>query len=74
MNSIKPGHYTSDNFTCFDVMIETQGMDAVTDFCICIAIKYLYRWKNKNGVEDIEKAYTYLEKFLEIENKGKNRR
>lgn len=38
-------------------------------------LKYMFRWKNKNGVQDLEKARWYLEhlidhvKLLEEENK-----
>lgn len=62
-----PQHYESGQFECIDVMIETQGAEAVANFCICNAFKYLYSWKHKNGVEDIKKAKWYIDKFLEIE-------
>lgn len=29
-------------------------------------IKYLTRWRDKNGVEDLRKAQHYLEKLIEI--------
>ncbi|MAO21022.1 MAG: hypothetical protein CMJ25_09755 [Phycisphaerae bacterium] len=39
------------------------------DWCEANAIKYITRWKDKNGVEDIKKAIHYLEILLErIEN------
>lgn len=62
-----PQHYERNGIECIDVMIETQGAEAVAAFCICNAFKYLYRWKHKNGVEDIKKAKWYIDKFLEIE-------
>ena len=31
------------------------------------AIKYLTRWRKKNGVEDILKAIHFLEKLVEVE-------
>jgi len=31
-------------------------------------IKYVTRWKNKNGVADLEKAKHYLEMLIEFEN------
>jgi len=31
------------------------------------AIKYITRWKKKNGVEDILKAIHFLEKLVEVE-------
>lgn len=29
-------------------------------------IKYVSRWKNKNGVEDLKKAQHYLAKLIEV--------
>lgn len=62
-----PGHYESGKFECIDVMLETQGPEAVKSFCICNAFKYLYRHKRKNGIEDIKKADWYLKKYIELE-------
>jgi hypothetical protein len=31
--------------------------------------KYVTRWKKKNGVVDLQKAFHFLEKYIEIENK-----
>lgn len=61
-----PGHYESGKFECIDVMLETQGPDAVAGFCICNAFKYLYRHNRKNGIEDVKKAQWYINKYLEI--------
>lgn len=62
-----PSHYETGKFECIDVMRETQSDAAVQDFCICNALKYIYRHRNKNGVEDIRKAKWYIDKYLEIE-------
>ena len=59
-------HYETGKFECIDVMCETQGVDAVIDFCICNGFKYLYRHKRKNGVEDLKKARWYLNKAIEL--------
>lgn len=61
-----PAHYETGKFECFDVMIETQGKEAVLNFCICNAFKYIYRFRNKGGDEDIKKANWYLSKYLEL--------
>lgn len=61
-----PSHYETGKYECIDVMIETQGIEAVKNFCICNAFKYLYRHENKNGVEDVRKAKRYLDKYLEL--------
>ena len=62
-----PPHYNTGKFESIDVMVETQGVEAVKDFCICNAFKYIYRHKFKNGTEDIKKAIWYLNKYVELE-------
>ena len=62
-----PKHYETGKFECIDVMIETQGIEAVKNFCICNAFKYIYRHKNKNGCEDVKKAIWYLNKYIELD-------
>lgn len=61
-----PNHYTG-KVECIDAMIETQGVDAVKNFCICNAFKYLWRHGKKNGLEDVKKAVWYLNKYIELE-------
>ena len=61
-----PSHYETGKFECIEVMIETQGKEAVMDFCLCNALKYLYRHRRKNGVEDIKKARWYADKYIEL--------
>ena len=65
-----PKHYETGKFECIDVMVETQGEDAVKAYCLCAAFKYLYRHKRKNGLEDIKKARWYLDKFIELEGEA----
>lgn len=62
-----PSHYETGKFECIDVMVETQGVEAVKAFCLCNAFKYIYRHNGKNGVEDIKKAQWYINKYLELE-------
>ena len=64
-----PSHYETGNFECIDVMVETQGKEAVMDFCVCNAFKYIYRHNSKNGIEDIKKAKWYLDKYIELSEK-----
>ena len=61
-----PSHYETGKFECIDVMLETQGEESVKNFCLCNALKYIYRHRRKNGVEDIKKAKWYIDKFLEL--------
>ena len=61
----RPAHYTSGGIECIDAMQAAFGAEAVKDFCLCNAFKYLWRHRNKNGVEDLEKACWYLNRMIE---------
>jgi hypothetical protein len=65
-----PAHYETGKFECIDVMVETQGKEAVKAYCLCAAFKYLYRHNRKNGLEDIKKARWYLDKYVELEGEN----
>lgn len=36
------------------------------------AIKYVTRWRDKGGIDDIRKAIHYLEKLIEVETCGRD--
>lgn len=58
-----PAHYEgSTSIECIEAMQIAFGKEAVIRFCLCNAFKYLWRHKNKNGREDLEKAQWYLDK------------
>lgn len=38
-------------------------------FCEGNAIKYICRWKDKNGIEDLKKARHYIELLIEAESR-----
>ena len=61
-----PSHYTSGKVECIDA-IESATCDLTGIEAVCTAniIKYVWRWKLKNGVEDLEKASWYLHKLIE---------
>ena len=70
-NVNKPAHYTQGSIECIDaiaeVVKELKGMEAVNTANV---IKYMWRWKHKNGIEDVKKAAWYcvdLVKRLEKE-------
>ena len=64
----KPKHYTNSKVECIDAMIETFGIEAVKNFCLCNAFKYHWRHDAKGGSEDIEKATWYMDKYKELVN------
>ena len=56
-----PEHYAeSCSLECIDVMELVFGREKLADYCVINAFKYMWRWKNKNGKEDLEKAKWYL--------------
>lgn len=61
----KPAHYNLGKVECIDALeaatITLTGIEAV---CTANAIKYLWRWKEKNGAEDLKKAKWYIERLL----------
>jgi len=65
-----PSHYTQGSIECIDaiaqVVKDLQGMEAM---CTGNAIKYLWRWKHKNGVEDLKKAQWYLQRMIDNSSK-----
>ena len=67
-------HYETGKFECIEVMQEVFGTEAVQNFCVCNAFKYLYRHRRKNGKEDIEKARWYINKYLALEEKDELKR
>lgn len=57
-----PKHYEgSTSLECIQVMELIFGLNAVLFFCLCNSFKYLWRFKNKNGLEDVKKAKWYLD-------------
>lgn len=61
-----PSHYMSETgLEAIDVIeaftFDLKGIEAV---CTGNALKYLCRWKSKNGVEDLKKAQWYLNRLI----------
>jgi hypothetical protein len=69
-NVNKPVHYQG-KIECIEcIESATDGLQGIEAFCTGNAIKYLYRWKKKNGIEDLKKAKWYIDKLLnEISDK-----
>lgn len=65
-NAINPTHYKGDGMDCIDAMLAAYGKEAVMHFCQCNAFKYLWRFNNKNGVEDLDKAVWYINKYQRL--------
>ena len=61
-----PEHYNAGTVECIDgIEAATESLSGFDGFCAGNAIKYLWRWKHKGGVEDLEKAKWYIDKLIE---------
>ena len=65
-----PSHYTQGGIECIDALkaatVSKTGIEAV---CTANVIKYLWRYEEKNGIEDVKKARWYIDRLIkELEN------
>ena len=61
-----PSHYTMGGVECIDAIeAAVTGLDGFEAFCIGNAIKYLWRWKYKGGLEDLNKAEFYIYRVID---------
>jgi hypothetical protein len=61
-----PSHYTQGSIECIDAIAQVvKDLDGMEAMCTGNAIKYLWRWKHKNGVEDLKKAQWYLQRMID---------
>ena len=61
----KPTHYTSGAIECIDaIAAATKDLNGIEAFDTGNAIKYLWRWKKKNGKQDLEKARWYVNHLI----------
>ena len=68
-----PSHYTQGAIECIDAIKEaTKGLLGIEAVCTANIIKYVWRWKFKNGVEDLHKARWYLDRLIEEVSNTKN--
>lgn len=63
-----PEHYTNGKVECIDALESaTMGLQGIEAVCTANAIKYLWRWKHKNGIEDLKKAIWYINRLIKTE-------
>ena len=61
-----PAHYTAGKVECIDALeAATSGLTGIEAVCTANAIKYLWRWKLKNGAEDLNKAKWYIDRLIQ---------
>jgi hypothetical protein len=62
-----PRHYTKGKIECIDALESaTADLNGIEAVCTANAIKYLWRWKQKDGIESLQKAVWYINKLIQI--------
>lgn len=59
-----PAHYTSGGIETIDFIGAKLSQDGFEGYLVGNIIKYIARYKLKNGVEDLKKAQWYLDKLI----------
>ena len=60
-----PPHYNVGGFEVIDIIQAfTQDLNGIAAVDTGNAIKYILRWHNKNGVEDLKKARWYIDHLI----------
>lgn len=60
---LNPKRYTQNKLQCWDFWIKA-GLDPL----IASAVKYVWRYKYKNGLQDLEKAKVFINKAIDTFN------
>ena len=63
-----PKHYQGDKMECIDAMAAMLSHDEFRGFLRGNIFKYMWRYKDKNGLEDLRKANWYLDRLIKFEN------
>jgi len=67
-NDVQVGgnHYTSKSVQPWEAMESWMSEEAFKGYIWGNVIKYMARWEDKGGVEDLKKARHYLDKLISI--------
>lgn len=67
-----PAHYTAGKIECIDAIeAAVTNLNGFEGVCVGNAIKYLFRWKLKGGVESLKKARWYIDRLIaNLESEG----
>ena len=67
----KPQHYrVGGEIECIDYIYQQLGAEGIKTYLEGNILKYMHRWRFKNGVEDLRKAKWYLDKLIMEEVQG----
>ena len=64
-----PSHYKTKTYECWDVfreIAEQNNMSPAESALFFNVFKYVWRYKSKDGVKDLEKAKNYIDELIKI--------
>ena len=67
-----PSHYTQGGIECIEAIRASMTADGFCDYCKGNIIKYIWRWRDKGGVEDLRKASVYLNWLINAADEKEN--
>ena len=59
-----PDHYNQGSIECIEALKACMTPEEYHGFCSGNVIKYVWRYRNKNGTKDLKKAKWYLETLI----------
>lgn len=59
-----PSHYAG-KIECIDYIRDKLTPEGFTEYCIGNVLKYVSRWRKKDGIQDLKKAAVYLNWAIE---------
>lgn len=62
-----PGHYKTGGVECIDALRDIMTFDEFAGFLRGNVMKYMWRYTEKNGLEDLKKAQVYLKWLINHE-------
>tara|TARA_R110000868_G_scaffold396995_1_gene669526 strand:+ start:340 stop:597 length:258 start_codon:yes stop_codon:yes gene_type:complete len=64
-DNINPNHYKQGKVECIDAIESSMTSDQFKGYLKGNMLKYMWRYENKGGVEDLKKAQWYLNRLIE---------
>lgn len=61
----QPEHYTAGSIECIDYIKDSLSREEWIGYLRGNITKYMHRFRNKNGIEDLRKAEVYLGWLIE---------
>ena len=59
-----PNHYTQGKYEVIDYIEDKLSEEELQGYCVGNVLKYVSRFKHKNGLEDLKKAEWYLNRLI----------